>query len=76
MGAACQAVRRAATLFPLIDLAYQGFGEGLEEDAKGVRMLAARLPELAVAASCSKNLGLYRERVGAALFKAASEGRC
>ncbi len=60
-------------LFPFIDLAYQGFGEGLDEDAKGVRMLAARLPELVVAASCSKNLGLYRERVGAALLKANTE---
>ncbi len=59
-------------LFPFIDLAYQGFGDGLEEDAAAVRMLAARFPEMAVAASCSKNLGLYRERTGAAMFLAAN----
>ena len=49
---------------PFIDLAYQGFGRGLEEDAYGVRVMAKRLPELMVASSCSKNFGLYRERVG------------
>ena len=49
---------------PFIDLAYQGFGRGLEEDAYGVRVMATRLPELMVASSCSKNFGLYRERVG------------
>ncbi|MBS0396014.1 MAG: aminotransferase class I/II-fold pyridoxal phosphate-dependent enzyme, partial [Proteobacteria bacterium] len=57
--------RRA--LVPLVDLAYQGLGEGLEPDAASVRLLAERLPELLVAASCSKNFGLYRERVGAVL---------
>ena len=50
---------------PLIDLAYQGFANGLEEDAHAVRFLAKRLPELFVASSCSKNFSLYRERVGA-----------
>ena len=55
------------SLFAFVDLAYQGFAEGLEQDAEGVRILAAQLPEMAVAASCSKNFGLYRERVGAAL---------
>ena len=49
---------------PLIDLAYQGFGDGLEEDAAATRLLASRLPELLIAASCSKNFGLYRERTG------------
>lgn len=49
---------------PLIDLAYQGFGDGLEEDAAATRLLAGRLPELLVAASCSKNFGIYRERTG------------
>ncbi|MEE9321542.1 MAG: amino acid aminotransferase [Granulosicoccus sp.] len=58
------------SLFPLIDLAYQGFGDGLEEDAAPVRLMAKRLPELVIAASCSKNLGLYRERVGAAILVA------
>ncbi len=60
-------------LFPFIDLAYQGFGDGLEEDAAAVRLMASKLPELVVAASCSKNLGLYRERVGAAMLMAQNE---
>tara|TARA_R110002110_G_scaffold376446_1_gene586295 strand:+ start:47701 stop:48897 length:1197 start_codon:yes stop_codon:yes gene_type:complete len=49
---------------PFIDLAYQGLGDGLEEDVKGVRLLAERLPEVIIASSCSKNFGLYRERTG------------
>ncbi|AUH33422.1 aromatic amino acid transaminase [Paracoccus tegillarcae] len=49
---------------PLIDLAYQGFGDGLQEDAAATRMLASRLPEVLIAASCSKNFGIYRERTG------------
>jgi aspartate/tyrosine/aromatic aminotransferase len=49
---------------PFIDLAYQGFGDGLEEDAAATRMIAARFPELLIAASCSKNFGIYRERTG------------
>ncbi len=57
------AERRGFT--PFVDLAYQGFGDGLEEDAYGVRLLAEGLPELIVATSCSKNFGLYRERTGA-----------
>ncbi len=51
-------------LLPLIDLAYQGFGDGLEADAAGTRLITARLTEVMIAASCSKNFGLYRERVG------------
>ena len=51
---------------PFIDIAYQGLAEGLEEDAYGVRLMAERLPEVVVVASCSKNFGLYRERVGSA----------
>jgi aspartate aminotransferase len=51
---------------PFIDIAYQGFGEGLEEDAYGVRLMAESVPEMIIAASCSKNFGLYRERVGLA----------
>ncbi len=53
---------------PFIDIAYQGLGDGLEEDAAGLRLLVERLPEVIVAASCSKNMGLYRERTGIALF--------
>jgi aspartate aminotransferase len=52
-------------LIPFIDLAYQGLGAGVEEDAMGVRLFAAELPEVLVAVSCSKNFGLYRERTGA-----------
>lgn len=50
---------------PFIDLAYQGLGDGLDEDTAGVRLLAENLPELVVVSSCSKNFGLYRERAGA-----------
>ena len=57
------ALDRGFTVF--IDLAYQGLGDGLEEDVYGVRLLAESLPELVVVSSCSKNFGLYRERVGA-----------
>ncbi|RJL08763.1 aromatic amino acid transaminase [Paracoccus siganidrum] len=49
---------------PFIDLAYQGFGDGLDEDAAATRLIAARLPEVLIAASCSKNFGIYRERTG------------
>jgi aspartate aminotransferase len=51
-------------IVPFIDLAYQGLAEGLDEDAYGVRLMAEHVPELIVVASCSKNFGLYRERVG------------
>lgn len=52
-------------LLPIVDIAYLGFGAGLEEDLAGLRLLTARVPELIVASSCSKNFALYRERVGA-----------
>ena len=55
----------AAGATVLIDLAYQGFGEGLDADAHAARLLASRLPECLIAASCSKNFGIYRERTGA-----------
>ena len=58
-------------LVPLIDIAYQGFARGVEEDASAVRALAARVPEMIVANSCSKNFGLYRDRVGSVSFLAA-----
>ncbi len=54
----------AKGLIPMIDIAYQGFGDGLEEDAAGVRLVASSTPECLVAASCSKNFGIYRERTG------------
>ena len=50
---------------PLIDIAYQGFGASLDEDAKGLRLLADAVDELIICSSCSKNFGLYRERIGA-----------
>ena len=53
---------------PFIDIAYQGLADGLETDAAGLRLLVSRLPEVVIAASCSKNMGLYRERTGAAIF--------
>jgi len=51
-------------LLPFIDMAYQGLGTGVVEDAFGVRLFASELPEVTVAVSCSKNFGLYRERTG------------
>ncbi|MDP4527964.1 amino acid aminotransferase [Alkalimonas delamerensis] len=50
---------------PMVDMAYQGFGAGLDEDTAGLRHLAAEVPELILCSSCSKNFGLYRERIGA-----------
>jgi aspartate aminotransferase len=57
---------------PFIDVAYLGFGDGLEDDAYGTRLLVNNLPEVIIAASCSKNFGLYRERVGLALMVTAN----
>ncbi len=51
-------------MMPMIDIAYQGFGEGLEEDAAATRLVASSVPECLIAASCSKNFGIYRERTG------------
>lgn len=59
---------------PLIDLAYQGFGDGLDADAAATRLLAGALPEVLIAASCSKNFGIYRERTGIVLGIAADAG--
>lgn len=56
------ALEKGFTVF--VDLAYQGLGDGLLEDVTGVRLLAETLPELVIVSSCSKNFGLYRERVG------------
>lgn len=61
-------------LVPFIDAAYQGFGDGLDEDAAGLRLVAQRLPECVIVASCSKNFGLYKERVGSVTLVAASPG--
>ncbi|WP_225137946.1 amino acid aminotransferase [Pseudomonas putida] len=58
-------VVRRRDLLPLIDFAYQGFGDGLEQDAWSTRLFAAEVPELLITSSCSKNFGLYRDRTGA-----------
>ena len=58
---------------PFVDIAYQGFGDGLEEDGYGTRLLASRLPEVIIAASCSKNFGVYRERTGLLMAIAPEE---
>ncbi|MCF4995107.1 aminotransferase class I/II-fold pyridoxal phosphate-dependent enzyme [Pseudomonas syringae] len=58
-------VVRRRDLLPLIDFAYQGFGDGLEQDAWSTRLFAAELPEVLITSSCSKNFGLYRDRTGA-----------
>ena len=55
---------RSRKAIPFIDLAYQGFGDGLDADAAPTRLIAARFPEVLIAASCSKNFGIYRERTG------------
>lgn len=60
-------------LLPLVDMAYQGFGQNLDDDAYGARLLAANLPELLICVSCSKNFGLYRERVGAVIVIAETD---
>ncbi len=57
-------------LLPFIDIAYQGFGEGLDADAEGLRLVASKVPEMVVASSCSKNFAVYRDRVGAAMIMA------
>ena len=62
--AAIADVLAARGAIPFVDLAYQGFGDGLEADAAATRMIAARFPEVLIAASCSKNFGIYRERTG------------
>lgn len=59
-------------LVPMIDFAYQGFGNGLDPDAAGLRYMASQVPEMLLAVSCSKNFGLYRDRVGAAFAIASA----
>ncbi|MEP2530235.1 amino acid aminotransferase [Shimia sp.] len=59
---------------PMIDIAYQGFGDGLEEDAAATRLVASSVPQLLIAASCSKNFGIYRERTGLLMAISAKAG--
>ncbi|MCP4664344.1 MAG: aspartate/tyrosine/aromatic aminotransferase [bacterium] len=62
----------ARQALPLVDFAYQGFANGVEEDAAGIRILCRKVPELLICSSYSKNFGLYNERVGALTAVAAS----
>ena len=62
-------------LTPFLDLAYQGFGSSLEDDVAGIRLVVDSVPEALIAVSYSKNLGLYRERVGALITVSESEPR-
>ena len=57
---------------PFVDIAYQGFGDGLKKDARFTRKIASQLPECLIAASCSKNFGIYRERTGILMAVSAS----
>ena len=60
-----------SAVLPIVDLAYQGLGAGMEEDAYGARKIVDAVPEALVAYSCDKNFGLYRDRVGALYIQAA-----
>jgi aromatic-amino-acid transaminase len=60
-------------LLPLVDIAYQGFGRGLEEDAQGVRLMLRSCSEVIVAQSCDKNFSVYRDRVGSLFLKTGSK---
>jgi aromatic-amino-acid transaminase len=59
-------------LVPFIDIAYQGFGRGLDEDAFGVRLMLDTCDEVVIAQSCDKNFSVYRDRVGSLWIKSAS----
>ena len=59
-------------LIPLIDIAYQGFGRGLDEDAFGVRLMLSSCDEVIIAQSCDKNFSVYRDRVGCLFVKTGS----
>ncbi|MEL6451531.1 MAG: amino acid aminotransferase [Pseudomonadota bacterium] len=64
-------VLHATGATPMIDIAYQGFGDGVAADAAGTRAVAAAVPECLIAASCSKNFGIYRERTGILMMVAS-----
>jgi len=61
-------------LLPFVDIAYQGFGRGLDEDAAGLRGLLAVCDEVIAAQSCDKNFSVYRDRVGSLFVKTGSTG--
>jgi len=64
------------SLLPLIDCAYQGFGDGLEEDVQGLKLILEKSSEALITTSCSKNFGLYNERIGALSVVAAEPEHC
>jgi aromatic-amino-acid transaminase len=61
-------------VLPILDIAYQGLGAGMEEDVEGVRKVLAAVPQALIAYSCDKNFGLYRDRVGALYMMGESAG--
>jgi aromatic-amino-acid transaminase len=69
-----EAVNRRG-IIPFLDLAYQGFGDGLEQDVAGARTMLSRVPHAVIAVSAAKNFGVYRERVGACFVKAPTASR-
>ena len=69
------ALLKAKGAVPMIDIAYQGFGDGLDADAQATRLVAAGVDECIIAASCSKNFGIYRERTGALMTIARDEAQ-
>ena len=70
--AAVASVCAERKLLPFVDIAYQGFGRGLEEDAGGVRLMLRSCGEVIIAQSCDKNFSVYRDRVGSLFLKTAS----
>ncbi len=62
-------------LIPLVDLAYQGLGAGLDDDAAGLRQVMDAAEDVIIAYSCDKNFGLYRDRVGALYVRAKQKAR-
>jgi len=65
-------VCRDRELIPLVDIAYQGFGRGLDEDAAGLRGILSQCDEVIIAQSCDKNFSVYRDRLGAIFVKTGS----
>jgi aromatic-amino-acid transaminase len=65
----------ARGIIPFLDLAYQGFGDGIDEDVAGLRTVVERAPEAVIAVSEAKTFGIYRERVGALFVKASETAR-
>ena len=69
------ALLKSKGAIPFVDLAYQGFGDGLEADAAATRMIAGAMDECLIAVSCSKNFGIYRERTGLIMAITAEPGQ-